>query len=175
MSKAIGAGVLGFLVLVTGGIALVALAVGRYGDCVPDPDQAQLNCNPPLGMVLGGIGLAVLGVVFLGVMTGVAVSRAQKAQRATRDHLLRTGIAGTARIVSVRQAGADDGDPRVEMVLEVSLPGRPPYQVERSELVPRVALGRLTDGRPVRVVVAPADPDRLVIDWLAQPSGIPAV
>jgi hypothetical protein len=79
-------------------------------------------------------------------------------------------VRGTARILSVAETGLTVKDaPQVDMTLEVSVAGRPPYQVGHRQLVPRLAVGRLSDGRPLRVLVDPAQPDQLLIDWLAQP------
>jgi hypothetical protein len=59
--------------------------------------------------------------------------------------------------------------PEVDLMLAVTVPGWPEYQVARHDTVPRLAIGRLTDGRPLSVLVDPAQPDRLVINRMAQP------
>jgi hypothetical protein len=88
-----------------------------------------------------------------------------------QSRLRQTGVPGTARIVSVAETGLTVNDaPQVDMVLEVAISGRPPYQVRHRELVPRLALGRLTDGRPLQVMVDPMQPEQLVVNWLAQPA-----
>jgi hypothetical protein len=77
--------------------------------------------------------------------------------------------------VSLRDVGTDgEFPPEVDLVLAVTVPGRPAYRVARRDTVPRVAVGRLTDGRALPVLVDPARPDQLVIEWTAQPRRDPA-
>jgi hypothetical protein len=94
---------------------------------------------------------------------------------ALRERLEQTGVPGSARILSVTDVSTDsEFPPEVDLMLAVTVPGRPAYQAARRDTVPRLAIGRLTDGRPLRVLVDPARPDQLVIDWLAQPQQNPA-
>jgi hypothetical protein len=94
---------------------------------------------------------------------------------ALRERLEQTGIPGSARILSVTDASTDsEFPPEVDLMLAVTVPGRPAYQVARHDTVPRLAIGRLTDGRPLPVLVDPAHPDQLVIEWMAQPQQNPA-
>jgi hypothetical protein len=94
---------------------------------------------------------------------------------ALRERLERTGVPGSARILSVTDVSTDsEFPPEVDLMLTVNVPGRPAYQVTRHDNVPRIAIGRLTDGRPLPVLVDPAQPDQLVIEWLAQQRQDPA-
>ena len=93
---------------------------------------------------------------------------------ALRERLEQTGIPGSARILSVTDVSTDsEFPPEVDLMLAVTVPGRP-YQVARHDTVPRLAIGRLTDGRPLAVLVDRAQPDQLVIEWMAQPQQNPA-
>ena len=94
---------------------------------------------------------------------------------ALRERLEQAGVPGTAQILSARDVSTDsEFPPEVDLLLAVTVPGRPAYQVTRHDTVPRIAVGRLTDGRPLPVLVDPAQPEQLVIDWLAQPQRYPA-
>ena len=94
---------------------------------------------------------------------------------ALRERLERAGIPGSARILSVRDVSTDDEfPPEVDLLLAVTVPGWPAYRVARHDTVPRIAIGRLTDGRPLPVLVDPAQPEQLVIEWMAQPQQNPA-
>lgn len=94
---------------------------------------------------------------------------------ALRERLEQTGIPGSARILSVTDVSTDsEFPPEVDLMLAVTVPGRPAYQVARHDTVPRLAIGRLTDGRPLAVLVDRAQPDQLVIEWMAQPQQNPA-
>ncbi|HTU76545.1 MAG TPA: hypothetical protein VMG38_23750 [Trebonia sp.] len=89
---------------------------------------------------------------------------------ALRERLEQAGVRGDARILSVTDVSTDsEFPPEVDLVLAVTIPGRPTYQVARHDTVPRLAIGRLTDGRPLSVLVDPGQPDQLVIEWMAQP------
>ena len=92
-----------------------------------------------------------------------------------RERLEQTGVPGSARILSVTDVSTDsEFPPEVDLRLAVTVPGRPTYEVARHDTVPRLAIGRLTDGRPLSVLVDPAQPDQLVIEWMAQPQQNPA-
>jgi hypothetical protein len=94
---------------------------------------------------------------------------------ALRERLEQAGVPGTAQILSVRDVSTDsEFPPEVDLLLAVTVPGRPAYQVTRHDTVPRIAVGRLTDGRPLPVLVDPVQPEQLVIGWLAQPQRNPA-
>jgi hypothetical protein len=94
---------------------------------------------------------------------------------ALRERLEQAGVPGSARILSVRDVSTDsDFPPEVDLMLAVTVPGRPAYQVARHDTVPRLAIGRLTDGRPLSIFVDPAQLDQLVIDWMAPPRQNPA-
>lgn len=85
---------------------------------------------------------------------------------AERDRLRRVGVVGTARVLEAREAGTSPvGDPLMDVQLAVEVTGRPPYEVRQRTAVPRRRLRRLQPGRPVPVLVDPADPNRLIVDW----------
>jgi hypothetical protein len=89
---------------------------------------------------------------------------------ALRERLEQTGVPGSARILSVTDASTDsDFPPEVDLLVAVTVRGRPAYRIARRDTVPRLAIGQLTDGRPLPVLVDRAQPDRLVIEWMAQP------
>ena len=94
---------------------------------------------------------------------------------ALRERLEQGGVPGSARILAVTDVSTDsEFPPEVDLVLAVTVPGWSAYQVARHDTVPRLAIGRLTDGRPLPVLVDPDQPDQLVIDWMAQPRQHPA-
>jgi hypothetical protein len=69
---------------------------------------------------------------------------------ALRERLEQTGVPGSARILSVTDVSTDsDFPPEVDLLLAVTVPGRPAYQVARRDTAPRLAIGRLTYGRPL--------------------------
>ncbi len=116
-------------------------------------------------VVRGGFILtaAILGVVGLGLL-----GWGMKMQRGYRDaqRLKVMGKEGTARVAGMTQTGTTLNDnPLVELDLEVTIPGRPPYRVTHKEWVPLVMLGTLTMGGALHVRVDPTDPSKLMIEW----------
>lgn len=162
------------MVLIVGGIAfMIWVVAGPLGNCVPDPNLAQQDCNPS-NVLFVGLGAAVLGVVSLFVGIPLLLSRPGGSAGVVVSGPVPDGIPASARILSVAETGVTVNEsPQVDLTLLVTVPGRPPYEIERRELVPRLAIGRLTDGRPLRVLVDPQEPGRVAVDWLAQPWQIP--
>jgi Short C-terminal domain len=82
-----------------------------------------------------------------------------------RARLLREGVRGTAAVLSMEQTGVYVNEqPQVRLRLLVEADGIPPYEVERTEIVPLIALGALNQGE-LAVVVDPDDHETVTIDW----------
>jgi hypothetical protein len=110
-------------------------------------------------LMIGGIWTAV--GVFL-MLLGRRMVRGFRAREALRA----TGLPGQARILSATQTGLSVNDqPQVELELEVEASGRPAYKATRKEIVPLIALGRLSSGQPLPVKVDPKNPQNLAIEW----------
>jgi hypothetical protein len=96
-------------------------------------------------------------------------------QIALRERLEQAGVPGSARILSATDVSSySEFPPQADLMLAVTVPGRPTYQVARRDTVPLPAIGRLTDGLPIAVLVDPAQPDQLIIEWITQPEQNPA-
>jgi hypothetical protein len=125
-------------------------------------------------VVRGGFILTavILGVVGLGL---VAWARKMAAGFAEANRLRAMGLEGTARVINAEQTGTTMNDnPLVDLTLEVTIPGRPPYQVQHKEWIPMFRLGTLGLGTlPVRV--DPADPSKILIEWNQPMTGVPGV
>ena len=89
-------------------------------------------------------------------------SAASDAQRA--QHLALNGVPGQATITTIRDTGTTINDhPVVELGLDVTLDGRPPYAVTHTQLINRLAVGGFTPGAIVPVRVDPANPTSLLV------------
>ena len=122
-------------------------------------DDGNMRLKTFLYIMGGGFGAMGIGIVALGRW----LRRGNQVRGAFFDQ---HGIAGQAKIVGLQDTGwVINGSPRVELALEVSIPGRSTYSVRRTEVVPQIFVGLLTAGRPLAVRVDPTDPDNLVIDW----------
>lgn len=102
----------------------------------------------PMGIIFAAVGLAV------GRMVG------------NRQKLIEQGLAGHATVIGAAETGMYVNErPMVELTLNVTVPGRPPYAIEHREVIPFIALGMITPGSIVAVAVDPVDPTKLAIDW----------
>ncbi|MDQ3991689.1 MAG: hypothetical protein M3245_05205 [Actinomycetota bacterium] len=122
-----------------------------------------------LGLVIpaaaGGmfVTAAILGATGIGLL---AWGRRWRRAHQEADRVRSQGVPGTATISSMRQTGAYlNNNPQVEMNLTVTLAGRQPYQVVMREWVPLLMVGRLSAGAPLPVMVDPANPFNVIIDW----------
>ena len=107
------------------------------------------------------IGQIWVGVAVLLIVIFALVGRAG----ARRDRLIREGIHGTATVLGMEQTGVYINEqPQVHLRLRVEAPGITPYDVERKEVVPMLALGSLSQGQ-LSVAIDPEDHDRVVVDW----------
>lgn len=109
----------------------------------------------PLSAVLGatGVGLGIWGVFWW-------------KRAAYTERILREGVSGQARILSMRETGVYvNRRPQVEFGLEVTTPTHGTYSVTQREAVPLILLGRLSSGVPLPVKVDAANPEAVLIDW----------
>lgn len=127
-----------------------------------DPSEAVIDWSGQI--VQGGGGGPTLDGVATRV-TGV---------RSSAD-ILRTGTRATGRVEQVRKLGElgqfadvpsnEADDPVFHMILTVTIPGRPPYQVETAQRFPDHVATRLTPGMEVPMAVDLDDPmDGVAID-----------
>lgn len=83
-----------------------------------------------------------------------------------RQKLMQQGLAGQATILSVVETGVYINErPVARLEMSINLPGRAPYTVQHSEVIPLIALGMITPGSSLPVAVDPTDPQKLAIDW----------
>lgn len=81
------------------------------------------------------------------------------------------GIRGQATILSATQTGTQiNRQPVVRLTLAISAPGVTPFEAEKREIVPLIALGRLSSGALVTVYVDKDDHSRFALDWSDAPA-----
>jgi hypothetical protein len=122
------------------------------------------------GLLSGGVTLIVVALVFFSV--GKRVGGFSNPARMRQQ-----GIAGRGTIVSIAETGMTINSLNAvfRFGLAVEVPGRPPYQVEISQAVPRVALGMIAPGRVVAVWVDQVDPSKVAIDFSIPAPSAPQV
>jgi hypothetical protein len=108
-----------------------------------------------------------IGQIWVAVSVVMAVVYFRMNRRADRtDEMRRTATRGEAQIVEMTQTGTYVNEqPRVKLKLRISAPGIAPFEDERTETVPLIALGRLSSGVPLTVFLRPEAPEDYVIDW----------
>ncbi|TDU30930.1 hypothetical protein DFR24_0287 [Panacagrimonas perspica] len=87
-------------------------------------------------------------------------------QNAAWQLMREQGLAGTARVLQVESTNVRiNKRAQVRMRLQVRVPGDPPYEISRVDVVP---LGQaVTPGNELVVYVDRADHQQLIIDWTA--------
>ena len=145
------------VMLIIGIVFLVIAGASIY--VALQPSEGLLDVGHEAAPILA-LTFGIIGVVF--TLVGFFVTR----MGAARQQLLEQGIPGRATVVSAAETGMYVNErPMVKLVLNVAVPGRPPYTVEHSEVVPFIALGMITPGSSLPVAVDQVNPKKLVIDW----------
>lgn len=145
-----------FLVVMGAAFALVGAVVDVL---------AAVHVFPTALLLMGSIFVLTGGIL---LVVGVLMVRSARG----RARLLATGLAGTARISSVRQTSMMvNNQPVLAFELLVEVPGRPAYTATLRELVPFIRLAQVQPGSTLAVRVDPARPERVAIDWGASVSG----
>jgi hypothetical protein len=138
--------------------AVVAAAIGMAAD-----GQTRL------ALLIIALTFGVIGLVF--VLIGGRLGRIAGVDKGLRA----SGVAGTATVTSVRGLGVRvNGASVLELGLDVDVTSHAPYSTVVRQRVP-LFWGRVDPGSRVGVVVDPADPQHLAIDWDATVEGPPAV
>jgi hypothetical protein len=106
-------------------------------------------------LILGSIACSFAVVFFF-------TSRA----RAARERLLTWGAPGRAHVQEVRGTGVlINGQPQLELVLRVQVPGRPPFIALHREVIAHGLRARAVAGASLAVKVDATDNANLAIDW----------
>ena len=153
----------------------------RSGDAPRPLRWSRTWRNVYLRTGAGEFGLALLfGIVAIGhpavrsgfvttavILGGVGTILFALGWRAAQnDRLHDTGLDGEATILGVEQTGIwMNNNAYIRLDLAVSVAGHPPYEVKHGEIVPQVAIGRLTSGAPLPVKVDPDRPSHLLVEW----------
>lgn len=128
-----------------------------------------------LAIWLGGGGtilIVVLSICCSIVMTIVPIvavfyfiRKMQENNQKKAEALMATGRQGEATILALQDTGMRiNDDPRVSIVMEVRLPGYPPYQVQKTMTLPLIRMSQVQVGSVVAVMAdpnEPANPDKV--------------
>jgi hypothetical protein len=141
-------------------LGIVFLVVGGYFAYLAlQPASDAIDVGHEAAPILA-ITFLPIGIIF--TLVGLYVTRLGSA----RNKLLQTGVPGQATVMGAAETGVYINErPMVRLQLNVSVPGRAPYSVEHSEVIPLIALGMITPGSSLPVVVDGTDPQKLMVDW----------
>ena len=110
------------------------------------------------GIFIGQIWVGVS--VLLAVIFGALYAKQRGEQRVATE-----GIQGTAQILGMTQTGTYINEqPQVRLHMRVQAPGITPYELEKSFIVPLIALGSLSAGT-LNVAIDREDHENVVINW----------
>ena len=102
-------------------------------------------------IIIFSLGITVLAIaipIVLGVMN-----------RRRAQQIMATGKPGQAIIRQLQDTGMRINDnPRVKVLLEVTIPGYAPYQIWKTVTVPMIRLPQVQPGAVVAVMADPAEP-----------------
>jgi len=106
-------------------------------------------------MVCGS--LVCTGVI-VAASIGIPIYFMRNNQKRAQE-LMQNGTQGEATILSLQDTGMRiNDDPRVQVVLEVRVAMRPPYQVTKTVTVPMIRMSQVQTGLVVPVMVDLSDP-----------------
>lgn len=141
---------LAFLPLIAVGAALI------FAGLRTDPRVLMDDGVMPLRSFLILMGAFLIGLNSL-IGAGLLTSSFLRNQRMAR--LEHSGIRGTARVLQANETGTFiNNQPRVWMELQVELPGRDPYFIEKKMVVPYLQIDQVHPGAVIDII---ADPERM--------------
>ncbi|MBI3200473.1 MAG: hypothetical protein IT377_21645 [Polyangiaceae bacterium] len=117
-----------------------------------------------------GIIITVVSILFtLVVMAGVGfvmwkVFGGLMKQSQERSRILTTGIPATGRVLQLMDTGMlVNNQPQVRIIVEVQMPGRPPYQADTTMILSMLAVPRVQPGCMVHMKVDPMNPANVAL------------
>ncbi len=110
-----------------------------------------------------GAGIAALTLLPMGIIFTIVGRRYVTGHRVPAQRLLESGIPGQATVLSVSGGNVVVNNINVLLTfrLRVSVPGRPPYEIDHRQLTSMFSMAALQVGATVPVMVDPTDPRRL--------------
>lgn len=103
----------------------------------------------------------VVLIVIVSLTIGVAIPlRSLRKNKKKADILKATGQKGDAKVLQLVDTGVRINDnPRVNLLLEVHIPGYPSYQVQKTVSIPKIRASQVQVGAVVPVLADPTQPD----------------
>lgn len=153
-------GMLGIMALMGGGILVATIVgVGAMENMTADPSD-------PGKIVWMGL-LTVGGPIIVVTLIGIFASRWLFGRVLSGDSKLLTGgLSATGVVKEVRDTGTTINDVNAifEVVMDVTVPGKPAYEAKTQIMLNRTQWGSLQLGMVLNLKVDPADPSKVAVD-----------
>ena len=109
------------------------------------------------------VGIVCVSLVFTIVVVAASIGipiYLMRSNQKKAEALMAIGTPGEATVLQLADTGMRINDnPRLSLLLEVRLPGYPPYQVQKTMTVPLIRMSQVQVGSIVAVMVDPAQPN----------------
>jgi hypothetical protein len=104
--------------------------------------------------LMGTAFLVIPLAISFGILFWMMVKRNRIAE------LVATGKQGTARVLELSDTGVSVNDnPRVKLLLEISIPNYQPYQAQKTVTLPLIYLPQVQTGSTINILADPEQPD----------------
>lgn len=123
--------------------------------------QASITGDSVMATDLFWIGV-LIAVIILGTFGGIFGFYYYVNKK--ESNLKENGIEGQAAILSAEQTGMYMNNlPQVKMLLEITIPGEVPYQIEHKQIMNYISIGGFSAGHVVPVLVDPNNPKNILL------------
>ncbi len=110
--------------------------------------------------------LKLLGLIWVVVAGGLGMyARRQARQAAHNDEIFRTGIRGTATVISASSGATVNEMPVMKLDLELAFPGQDARRAVRREIMPAFAAQRMRAGLILPAYSNVANPQEFILVW----------
>jgi len=143
-----------------GAIGLIALA-----------SRAQTEVNGGGGLAIGSALAVLVFGLFWGALAALLIWLGKRGLRgiARGQRLRATGVRGHATVLSYTESNLKvDGATNWQVAVRVALAGRPPWDMNLNVPVVRGEGGRIYTGATLPVLIDPADPSEVMVDFDAR-------
>jgi hypothetical protein len=104
--------------------------------------------------LMGTAFLVIPLAISFGILFWMTVKRKRIAE------LVATGKQGTARVLALSDTGVSvNDDPRVKLLLEISIPNYQPYQAQKTVTLPLIYLPQVQTGSSINILADPEQPN----------------
>ena len=110
--------------------------------------------------------LGLIGVIWTaGTAIAIWIAIRQRRKLANDQRLFKTGLRGTATIVSGHSGAEINSQPLVTLAVDLDFPGQPRRRYSKRMVISDFAVHHMHPGMVLPAYVDPAEPDEVLIVW----------